>query len=97
MLLKLTKLVEYNPTIFSDNLLIKISAENSLRALLENVLIVEKEIIGQNNEIKFSIQEEVKQSNNSFIIILNDVINLEDIKNEGIVDKAKSVLLALQN
>jgi hypothetical protein len=73
------------------------SLERCLRALLENILIVEKEILSQNTALKSTVQTQVKNKSNSFVILLNNVVNMTERKNEEIVERANLLLEILQD
>jgi hypothetical protein len=59
----------------------------TLRSIAENILVVEKEILSQHEILKLKLKDEYKQKLNS--IVIND---LENYKNEGLIEKLKSLL-----
>lgn len=73
------------------------SSERSVRALLENILLVQKEILNQNEALKMIIQDQIKDKSYDIVHSLTNVLRLEEKKNEGIVDKATSLLQILQD
>ena len=66
----------------------------TLRSILENILVVEKEIISQHEIMKLKLTNEYKRNSNSFLMTLNIVNNLENSENgnEGLIEKSKSLL-----
>ena len=73
------------------------SSERSLRALLENNLLVQKEILNQNEALKIIIKDQIKDKSYDIVHSLTNVLRLEEKKNEGIVEKATSLLQILKD
>ena len=70
--------------------------KRSLRSILENILIVEKEIINQNEMIKLNLLEQFNKNSNAFFMTLKIINTLENNENDGLIDKSKSLLEALK-
>ena len=75
---------------------IDISSKRTIRALLKNVLMVIKEVLTQEKKLVNYFLSQIALDE-SFTFLLDSIIEKNDVRNEGIIEEAKSISLLLKS